>query len=118
MSTCSTGTVKSFSARKIRTRRGFGAVFTSYSFMDPPRRRCASVRRKPEHRDRSSAGADPPSVAALGAIPIRGGPTMAGAMHTESVTYRADTTLRGFLATDTMRTRRRPGVLVVHEWWG
>jgi dienelactone hydrolase len=41
------------------------------------------------------------------------------AIHTESVTYTAGgTTLRGVLATDPARTGRRPGVLVVHEWWG
>src|SRR5262245_38300061 len=86
--------------------------------MGPPWRRCAGVRRKPGNRDRSSAGAEPTSVAALGAIPVRGGATMAGAMHTEPVTYSADTTLRGFLATDPTRTGRRTGVLAVHEWWG
>lgn len=44
---------------------------------------------------------------------------MADTIHTETVTYAAgDTTLRGFLATDTSRQGARPGVLVVHEWWG
>ena len=43
---------------------------------------------------------------------------MPATIHSEPVTYRAgDTTLRGFLAT-TATQDARPGVLVVHEWWG
>lgn len=38
---------------------------------------------------------------------------------TESVTYKyGDTTLKGFLAYDDSIEGKRPGVLVVHEWWG
>lgn len=29
-----------------------------------------------------------------------------------------DTTFKGYLATDTHQKGKRPGVLVVHEWWG
>ena len=44
---------------------------------------------------------------------------MADTIHAEPVTYAAgDTTLRGYLATDTAKQGKRPGVLVVHEWWG
>ena len=44
---------------------------------------------------------------------------MADRIHAEPVTYSAgDTTLRGYLATDTSKQGKRPGVLVVHEWWG
>ena len=44
---------------------------------------------------------------------------MADTIHAETVTYSAgDTTLRGYLATDTSKQGKRPGVLVVHEWWG
>lgn len=40
-------------------------------------------------------------------------------MHTESIEYRqGDTVLEGYLAYDDASTRVRPGVLVVHEWWG
>jgi predicted methyltransferase/dienelactone hydrolase len=43
------------------------------------------------------------------------GPDIAG----EEVTYKAgDTTLKGFLAWDRSRPGKRPGVIVVHEWWG
>jgi len=43
---------------------------------------------------------------------------MAAAIKTEPVTYDAGgTPLRGFLAT-TETQQTRPGVLVVHEWWG
>jgi dienelactone hydrolase len=40
-------------------------------------------------------------------------------VRTETVEYRdGETTLRGFLAYDDAVTGPRPGVLVVHEWWG
>ena len=42
-----------------------------------------------------------------------------GAVQGEEVTYRAnDTVMRGYLAYDDDVKGRRPGVLVVHEWWG
>jgi len=35
------------------------------------------------------------------------------------ITYQAgDTTLKGYLAVNTTKKGPRPGVLVVHEWWG
>jgi dienelactone hydrolase len=37
----------------------------------------------------------------------------------QEVTYQAgDTTLKGYLAYDDAITGQRPGILVVHEWWG
>lgn len=37
----------------------------------------------------------------------------------EPVTYRdGDTTMKGYLVYDEARQGRRPGVVVVHEWWG
>lgn len=37
----------------------------------------------------------------------------------EEVSYQAgDTTLKGYLARDTAVQGKRPGILVVHEWWG
>jgi dienelactone hydrolase len=44
---------------------------------------------------------------------------MADMIHAEPVTYSAGgKTLRGYLATDSSKQGKRPGVLVVHEWWG
>jgi len=41
------------------------------------------------------------------------------AVHTEKVAYRHGTVeLTGFLAYDDALTAKRPGVVVVHEWWG
>jgi len=40
-------------------------------------------------------------------------------VDTQTVEYRSgDAALKGYLATDTERSGKRPGVLVVHEWWG
>jgi len=40
-------------------------------------------------------------------------------LHTETITYQqGTTTLKGYLVYDTAITGPRPGVLVVHEWWG
>ncbi len=41
------------------------------------------------------------------------------AVVVKTVEYKADTTmLKGYLAYDDAKTGKRPGVLVVHEWWG
>lgn len=38
---------------------------------------------------------------------------------TKEITYKADATaLKGYLAYDGSSDKRRPGILVVHEWWG
>jgi len=35
------------------------------------------------------------------------------------VTYKdGDTTLKGFVVVDTAKKAKRPGIIVVHEWWG
>lgn len=40
-------------------------------------------------------------------------------LHTETITYhQGDTALKGYLVYDPAVTGPRPGVLVVHEWWG
>ncbi len=47
-------------------------------------------------------------------------PAIALAAITETpVTYKdGDTTLRGFVVVDTANNTKRPGIIVVHEWWG
>ncbi|HEX5637127.1 MAG TPA: dienelactone hydrolase family protein, partial [Gammaproteobacteria bacterium] len=41
------------------------------------------------------------------------------AIKGEEVSYKVgDTTLKGYIAYDDANTAKRPGVLVVHEWWG
>ena len=41
------------------------------------------------------------------------------AIVTKEVTYSSDgTTLKGFLAYDSGKTGKMPGIIVVHEWWG
>jgi dienelactone hydrolase len=38
---------------------------------------------------------------------------------TEEITYTSDTVeMKGFLAYDANQKEKRPGILVVHEWWG
>src|SRR6267378_7445239 len=44
---------------------------------------------------------------------------VSAAVRTKDVEYRqGDTVLQGFFAWDDAAKGRRPGVLVVHEWWG
>jgi len=41
------------------------------------------------------------------------------AIKEEPVTYKAgDTTLKGFVVYDDAKKGKRPGIVVVHEWWG
>ena len=43
----------------------------------------------------------------------------AAAVHTERVEYfDGDVALQGYLAYDDASAERRPGVLLIHEWWG
>jgi dienelactone hydrolase len=45
--------------------------------------------------------------------------TAGAAVQTQEVEYHSgETPLQGFFAWDDAQTGRRPGVLVVHEWWG
>jgi len=45
--------------------------------------------------------------------------TVSAEVRTKEVEYKhGDAVLMGFLAWDAARPARRPGVLVVHEWWG
>lgn len=46
-------------------------------------------------------------------------PQLQAAVQTREVSYELDgTKLQGFFAWDDAQTGKRPGVLVVHEWWG
>jgi dienelactone hydrolase len=55
---------------------------------------------------------------ALGMSVLVGGSAYAE-IETREVSYEADgITMNGFMAWDAARSGKRPGVLVVHEWWG
>jgi dienelactone hydrolase len=58
--------------------------------------------------------------AASVAVTLALAPALAGAeVQTKEVTYKqGDTELQGFFAWDAAAKGPRPGVLVVHEWWG
>lgn len=52
------------------------------------------------------------------AVALAASPSLA-AIKTQTVEYRqGDALLEGYLAYDDSTTGKRPGVLVVHEWWG
>ncbi len=63
---------------------------------------------------------DPPKLEATKPEPkVEPGPPAEGDIVTEEVTYESGgTTLNGYLAYDKSITEPRPGILVVHEWWG
>ncbi|MFL5274469.1 MAG: dienelactone hydrolase family protein, partial [Anaeromyxobacteraceae bacterium] len=55
------------------------------------------------------------AVLALAALAL----PAAAAVKTKPLEYKqGDTVLQGFLAWDDAAKGKRPGVLVVHEWWG
>src|SRR5262249_7866804 len=55
---------------------------------------------------------------ALGTLGAFAG-TARAEIKTQEIEYKAgDTPLKGFLAYDDAQKGKRPGVLVVHEWWG
>ena len=61
------------------------------------------------------------TLAAIAAASITLGtaPLASAEVVTRSIEYQRDgTTFEGYLAYDDARTGKRPGVLVVHEWWG
>src|SRR5829696_6609700 len=58
------------------------------------------------------------NVIALSAMALVAG-TAPAAVVTKTVDYEHDgTKLKGFVAYDDATKDKRPGVLVVHEWWG
>jgi dienelactone hydrolase len=57
--------------------------------------------------------------AAAAAAFLAWAPAAQAALKTKAVEYKqGDTTLQGFIAYDDAVKEKRPGVLVVHEWWG
>jgi len=55
----------------------------------------------------------------LTAVVLATATTAAAAVQTKTITYKdGDLECRGFLAWDDAVAGKRPGVLVVHEWWG
>lgn len=57
-------------------------------------------------------------VAILAAL-IVGSSTVRAEVKTETITYKqGDQTFKGYLAYDDAVQGKRPGILVVHEWWG
>lgn len=56
---------------------------------------------------------------AAAAMVLAGGGPAGASIRTETVVYRhGDAVLEGYLAWDDAVAGKRPGVLVVHEWWG
>jgi dienelactone hydrolase len=56
-------------------------------------------------------------LAALLALSMTG--TALAAVKEEPVTYKdGETTMKGFVVYDDAKTGKRPGIVIVHEWWG
>ncbi len=59
------------------------------------------------------------ALAAVGLMLAVGQGSALAGVKTKQIEYKqGDTTLQGFMAYDTEAKGKRPGVLVVHEWWG
>jgi len=53
------------------------------------------------------------------AIAVSFGSTAYAAIQEEAITYKdGDTVMKGFIVYDGASKARRPGIVVVHEWWG
>ena len=69
--------------------------------------------------DRSSQGELHMKKLMLAAALLFAGFPAQGVMRGEEVTYTANgTVMKGYIAYDDALKGRRPGILVVHEWWG
>ncbi len=61
----------------------------------------------------------PLAALAIGLWAVGGGVSVSAAVHKEAVRYQhGDVELQGYLAYDDAAAGKRPGVLVIHEWWG
>ena len=55
----------------------------------------------------------------VAAIGLSFASTALAAIHEEAVTYKdGDTVLKGYIVYDDASKAKRPGIIVVHEWWG
>jgi len=53
------------------------------------------------------------------AVAMALGSTVYSAVLEQPVTYRTgDTVMKGYIVFDDASPSRRPGIVVVHEWWG
>jgi len=69
--------------------------------------------------DAQAPAAEADAEAAAVAADVEAAPPVVSTVKTEEVSYEADgVTMKGFLAWDGAKEGPRPGVLVVHEWWG
>jgi hypothetical protein len=56
-------------------------------------------------------------LAGIGQSPIGG--SAYAAVREEAVTYRdGDNVMKGFIVYDDAKTAKRPGIVIVHDWWG
>jgi dienelactone hydrolase len=62
---------------------------------------------------------NPIRTLSLAALMLVGASVAFAAVKTREIEYTVDgTALQGFMAWDDAKTGKRPGILVVHEWWG
>ncbi len=88
-----------------RTLTSLVLVF-SFTLMGCQTKNKASTKKEPSQRRNGKMKPAPVRTADAGVVG-------------KEVTYKAgDTTLKGYLAYDKSKKGKRPGVLVVHEWWG
>lgn len=75
---------------------------------------------------RAATEPDAPAAVEAAAAPLSAepaapsaSPSLVSAMETQELTYQTpSTTMKGFIAYPASVSGKRPGVLVVHEWWG
>src|SRR6185503_35579 len=62
---------------------------------------------------------NPIRIISMAALLLVGASAAFAAVKTQEIEYTVDgTALQGFMAWDDAKTGKRPGILVVHEWWG
>ena len=62
---------------------------------------------------------NPIRTLSLAALMLVGASVAFAAVKTQEIEYTVDgTAMQGFMAWDDAKTGKRPGILVVHEWWG